>query len=173
MGGTGEACTRPGPSEAREPKGRAFLQRSGREEPRRGGEKSSTLGLRAAPATIGKPPCNRERGSHVDELMNRGMRTGVGGQRTKTREKRGWENPRKLYRTACGPEHCWFAEQTVGFAAETIRNCPSISPLASARPRCPCPTASAYAHGLKPSRNGWIVLPVIGAQEKGGSDDEK
>ena len=88
MGGTGEACTRPGPSEAREPKGRAFLQRSGREEPRRGGEKSSTLGLRAAPATIGNPPCNRERGSHVDELMNRGLITGVGGQRTETREKR-------------------------------------------------------------------------------------
>src|SRR4051812_41896784 len=54
-----EDCTRPGPSVAREPKGRAFLQRSGREEPRRGGEKSSTVGLRAAPATIGNPPCNR------------------------------------------------------------------------------------------------------------------
>ena len=53
-----------------------------------GGEKSSALGLRAAPATIGKPPCNRERGSRVDELMNRGLRTGVGGQRTETREKR-------------------------------------------------------------------------------------
>src|SRR3954452_10918688 len=88
MDGTGEACTREGPSEAREPKGRAFLQRSGREEPRRGGEKSSALGLRAAPALIGNPPCNRARGSHVDELMNRGMRTGVGGQRTETREKR-------------------------------------------------------------------------------------
>ena len=88
MGGTGEACTREGPSEAREPKGRAFLQRSGREEPRRGGEKSATLGLRAAPATIGNPPCNRERGSHVDELMNRGMRTGVGGQRAKTRKRK-------------------------------------------------------------------------------------
>src|SRR4051812_2313901 len=71
MGGTGEACTRPGPSVAREP----FLQRSGREEPRRGGEKSSALGLRAAPATIGNPPCNRARGSHVDELMNRGLTT--------------------------------------------------------------------------------------------------
>ena len=105
MGATGEACTRPGPSVAREPKGRAFLQRSGREEPRRGGEKSSALGLRAAPATIGNPPCNRERGSYVDELMNRGMRTGVGGQRTETRESahrlsagtadgaRGWRGP--------------------------------------------------------------------------------
>src|SRR3954468_19486556 len=86
-GRPGDACTRPGPSLAREPKGRAFLQRSGREEPRRGGEKSSTVGLRAAPATIGNPPCNRERGSSVDELVNRGLITGVGGQRTKTRER--------------------------------------------------------------------------------------
>src|SRR3954452_7552610 len=75
MDGTGEACTREGPSEAREPKGRAFLQRSGREEPRGGGEKSLALGLRAAPATIGNPPCNRARGSCVDELMNRGLTT--------------------------------------------------------------------------------------------------
>src|SRR3954447_14764325 len=88
MGGTGDACTRPGPSVAREPKGRAFLQRSGREEPRGGGEKSSALGLRAAPALIGKPPCNRECGLYVDELMNRGMRTGVGGQRAKTHKRK-------------------------------------------------------------------------------------
>src|SRR3954454_17809126 len=77
-----------GPERREEPKGRAFLQRSGREEPRRGGEKSSALGLRAAPATRGNPPCNRARGSCVDELMNRGLTTGVGGQRTETREKR-------------------------------------------------------------------------------------
>src|SRR3954471_18362766 len=56
MGAPGDACTRPGPSEAREPKGRAFLQRSGREEPRRGGKKSSPVGWGAAPATIGTPP---------------------------------------------------------------------------------------------------------------------
>ena len=86
MGASGEACTRQGPSVAREPKGRAFLQRSGREEPRRGGEKSSAFGLRAAPAPIGTAPCNRARGSCVGELMNRSLTTNVGGPRAETRE---------------------------------------------------------------------------------------
>src|SRR4051794_11272701 len=75
----------PGPSEAREPQGRAFLQRSAREEPRGGGEKSSILGLRAAPAPIGTVPCNRARGTHVGEPMNRSLTTNVGEQRAKTR----------------------------------------------------------------------------------------
>src|SRR4051812_29771594 len=70
MGGTGEACTREGSSVAREPKGRAFLQRSGREEPRRGGEKSSALGLGGGPADIGKPPCKPARGAPGDGLVN-------------------------------------------------------------------------------------------------------
>src|SRR3954467_3564962 len=55
----------------------------------KGGEKSSALGLRAAPATIGKPPCNRARGSYVDELMNRGLITGIGGHGQDTRESAG------------------------------------------------------------------------------------
>src|SRR3954452_22746287 len=109
MDGTGEACTREGPSEAREPKGRAFLQRSGREEPRRGGEKSSALGLRAAPATIGTPPCNRARGSHVDELMNRGLITGIGGQGQDTRESAGEPPAQRV------------GERLVGGSAGTIR----------------------------------------------------
>jgi hypothetical protein len=85
MGGTGAACTRRARAKLREPQGRAFLQRSGREEPRRGGENSQPLGLRAAPAPIGNQPCNWERGSHVDEPMNRGLITGISGQRAETR----------------------------------------------------------------------------------------
>jgi hypothetical protein len=64
----GGLCTRQGPSHAREPQGRAFLQRSGREGAPRGRGKKLDLGLRAAPAPIGKPPCNRERSSCVNKV---------------------------------------------------------------------------------------------------------
>ena len=151
----------------REPQGRAFLQRSGREEPQ-GRGKSPTLGLRAAPATIGKAPCNRERSPHLDELMTEASsQASLGGVPRHARE-RGWENPRKLYRTACGPEHCWFAEQTVGFAAETIRSCSSISPLASARPRCPCPTASVTHTGSSQAGTGGLSCRLSEHKKKEG-----
>src|SRR4051794_5170141 len=67
-------------------RGGLFCSEAGARSPL-GGEKSSALGLRAAPATIGKPPCNRERSPHLDELMNRGLITGIVGRRAKTRER--------------------------------------------------------------------------------------
>jgi len=42
------------------------------------------LRIRIVPALM----MTAARGSHVDELMNRGMRTGVGGQRAKTRKRK-------------------------------------------------------------------------------------
>src|SRR5215212_1254908 len=63
---------RPAPVRARaklrEPKGRAFLERSGREEPPScGGEKSPNFDLRAAPATIGKRQASGSAALPVDE----------------------------------------------------------------------------------------------------------
>src|SRR4051812_46423537 len=54
MGASGDACTRPGPGVAREAKGRAFLQRSGREEPRGGG------GKKFGPRLAGGPGAHRK-----------------------------------------------------------------------------------------------------------------
>src|SRR4051812_21006615 len=71
----------------------------------RGGGKSSARGLRAAPALIGKPPCNRERGSCVDELMNRGLITDIGGQRAEARKRK---------RVDC--QRCRLGESLIGAA---------------------------------------------------------